>query len=374
MIITNLVRALKICLAVKTKDAAKASFKEEHEEKQPNKQKREKRERKKLSTPSTSLGGEDLNIRYHVTANKDRIIKEGFKKGQSGGVGGGTGQIYVWSNIETATSLRDHLNLLEQIRVSDDPIQYAIKHSKSGEFGSRASLEAIESAKSLFRKTGRDFDDRTIALYASSHYVPFKSFNFDGPLRKFEVVKIRVLPGAKPDYVNDSEERYDPSSLEVEKKTTMAKALKRLVANAQGECRNLDDAIEIFKKTESEGVGYRKMTPSNEKEVRKEFEGVWKKPIFRALRTDKVDKNNLGIFWSFSRETIPHWGDPDKPVKMLVAKVEEDDIDWEETIEQHMKPQYCESEIRLKETAKPKLLAVFESLEDFWDSKYYVRD
>ena len=75
----------------------------------------------------------------------------------------------------------------------------------------------------------------------------------------------------------------------------------------------------------------------------------------------------MGIYWTYDPNSVSaYWGDTELPLWILVGKVKENDIDWNATVAQYMKPEYAESEIRLKDSAKPKLLKSYSSLEDFW--------
>lgn len=134
----------------------------------------------------------------------------------------------------------------------------------------------------------------------------------------------------------------------------------------------LDDAIEKYVMNYSSGhlSGYPKMTPSWEREIRSIFTGIDKKPLFRAIRTNKVNKSDLGIFWTFDPNAVSaYWGDSDLPLYVLVIEASKDDIDWDGTVEQYMKPQYAESEVRLKKNSHPKLVETFSDLDSFW-AKY----
>lgn len=161
---------------------------------------------------------------------------------------------------------------------------------------------------------------------------------------------------------------YNPKAIEVveviEEKTDM------VTSTVSG----LDAAINTYKENFEKGNTYHgltKMTPSWEREVRETFSDVNR--IYRAIRADKVDKSNLGIYWTFDFNSVSaYWGDPNKPIKILVAEPSDSDIDWLGTIEQYMKPQYAESEVRLKKTAKPKLIKVYDDFESFWASNRIV--
>jgi hypothetical protein len=120
-------------------------------------------------------------------------------------------------------------------------------------------------------------------------------------------------------------------------------------------------AITKFKELESSGKysGFRKMSPSWEKELYADLQDVHKKPIYRAIRANKVNPTKLGIYWAFEKEAAhAHWGDADLPLWLVTARVAKADIDWLGTVEQYMKPQYAESEVRLLKTAKPKIISV----------------
>jgi GNAT superfamily N-acetyltransferase/2'-5' RNA ligase len=136
----------------------------------------------------------------------------------------------------------------------------------------------------------------------------------------------------------------------------------------------LDLAIEKYKDNIEKGVyaGMPKMNEHWENEIRNVFTNVHEKPIFRMIRADKVNTNELGIYWTYDPDAVSaYWGDPDLPIKILVAQTSQDQIDWEATVEQYMKPQYAESEVRLKKN--PKLIEIFDDFETFWKSKYFTR-
>jgi len=138
----------------------------------------------------------------------------------------------------------------------------------------------------------------------------------------------------------------------------------------------LDVAVERYIINYDSGnlSGYRKMTPSWERELRNVFKNIQNKPIFRAVRAKKVNKSNLGVFWTFDPNSVSaYWGDPNLPLWILVVKVSEKDIDWDATVEQYMKPQYAESEVRLKKNSHPKIIHMFSDIDSFY-MQYATKD
>lgn len=90
-----------------------------------------------------------------------------------------------------------------------------------------------------------------------------------------------------------------------------------------------------------------------EDELRSELGHLVGKPIYRAVRLNHenmLDRKNIGIYWTWDKDrAVTYWGHEGDMVVSLEAKATEDNIDWEATIEQWMKPQYNgECEVRLK--------------------------
>lgn len=122
--------------------------------------------------------------------------------------------------------------------------------------------------------------------------------------------------------------------------------------------------------------GFRQMTPSMEKEVIETFSPVTTGFIFRAIRAknkESINTKDAGIYWTFDPNApSAYWGDKDDGLFIIVAKAKDSDIDWLGTVEQYMKPQYAESEVRLKKGSSPKIVEIFDDMEPFWDK--YARN
>ena len=122
-------------------------------------------------------------VRYHVTASKEQIKKQGFRSQQGGGIGGkrasGDGNIYVWNTVKAAENLKDMLNYLEGIRTASDPILFAIKNRISNNpFGTPVTMQSMDDAEKLLNRKFGKCTDRQAALFSASYYVPYSSFDF----------------------------------------------------------------------------------------------------------------------------------------------------------------------------------------------------
>jgi hypothetical protein len=109
-----------------------------------------------------------------------------------------------------------------------------------------------------------------------------------------------------------------------------------------------------------------------------EFETGWtddkKLKIFREITVKdnyiehlKTSGKHLGKFWTYDEEFAEaYWGDFDKPhVALLTACVDEEHIDWIETIRKNVHPDYHEErEITLFRNTPIKLLNIYINKEE----------
>lgn len=131
--------------------------------------------------------------------------------------------------------------------------------------------------------------------------------------------------------------------------------------------RTLEDALTHIKRNWSDYSGQWRniLDPDVENEIKDIYKNVAQKPIYRMLRLDSFDefnKDDLGIYWTYNKDKAKaYWGNG-KYLVLLTARVSDNDIDWVGTIECQLKPSTAgEEEVRLKETAKPKIIRIEKS-------------
>jgi len=131
--------------------------------------------------------------------------------------------------------------------------------------------------------------------------------------------------------------------------------------------KSFEEALQIVKDNEAKGDvyhGFLPVKPAVEKELRGVREKILKNGIFRGVRAKDKESINLkrvGIFWSWDKEhAVSYWGDTKDTLFTISADVTDKDIDWVATIEQFLKPQYAEDEVRLFKNATPKITKIEE--------------
>ena len=149
-----------------------------------------------------------------------------------------------------------------------------------------------------------------------------------------------------------------------------------------GNVNTLDAAINSLKEQWSDyGSGYLNLNnPQIEQEIREDLTDIWKKPLYRMVRTktQEIDKKRLGIFWTYNKDRAKaYWGEGEY-LALLTTHVAEKDIDWVSTVEQHLKPKYAaEDEVRLHQGAVPKLADIKwmneANAEQFDDAREHSR-
>lgn len=123
---------------------------------------------------------------------------------------------------------------------------------------------------------------------------------------------------------------------------------------------DLQQAIEHIKNNQSDYVGYLPIE-ALEDEILEELSGH--EFIYRAVDApslDKIDVENLGRYWTHNPDKAKaYWGD-NKETFVFKALFNPSEVDWLETVEQYLKPQYAgEDEIRLLEGITPEVINIY---------------
>ena len=74
-----------------------------------------------------------MHVAYHLTANRDKIEKEGFKTGKGSGIGGDTSRIYTSDDPKYLQGLADHLNNVRHILRSKQHKKAAVEYAGHNE-------------------------------------------------------------------------------------------------------------------------------------------------------------------------------------------------------------------------------------------------
>ena len=126
---------------------------------------------------------------------------------------------------------------------------------------------------------------------------------------------------------------------------------------------NIEDAFEYIKSHQDDYIGYFKLDEVFEAEIKEALTGH--KILYRCISAkdiSDIDQGDLGLYWTWDRDKAQcYWGSEDESKFILKARFDDADVDWLETVEQYLKPQYAgESEIRLKKDAIVDLLDIQE--------------
>lgn len=122
-----------------------------------------------------------------------------------------------------------------------------------------------------------------------------------------------------------------------------------------------DEYTSLF--NENHYYGYRKPSESAYKELEQEYEWPKCEIIYRAIRADsqeEIDFNKLGVYWTNVRDMAsPYWGDKDKSLYVIKAKIKPNTIDWLGLVEANMKMVYGgEQEVKLLSNSELEVLDV----------------
>ena len=137
-------------------------------------------------------------------------------------------------------------------------------------------------------------------------------------------------------------------------------ALHKIVADV----KSLDAAISYIKNHWSNysGEWIDINDPRVESDIRKIYQNIVKKPIYRMVRLDnpsEFDENDLGIYWTYIKDKAKAYWGYGRYIILITAKVTENDIDWIGTVECQLRAKTAgEEEVRLKENAKPKIIKI----------------
>lgn len=144
------------------------------------------------------------NVRYHVTANANDILNQGFapKKGKGvGGVSNNKGFVYTTKDRKYAESMAQHMNELEHIRTSKDPLEEASQYAGRG-----VANYALANVMPIYEQNkGEPLTDAEKAMVIAVHgkggdkfpeMLP-TSFFRDDPKRHFDVIAVDVSKGEK---------------------------------------------------------------------------------------------------------------------------------------------------------------------------------
>ena len=129
---------------------------------------------------------------------------------------------------------------------------------------------------------------------------------------------------------------------------------------AKRHTRDIEEAFATIRDNWADYSGFKKPSESNEKEFKQEFETI--DTIYRCIASDgkegylpeNLKKRGTGIYWTWNEDSAHcFWGDDDLDYRaILTAKIDGSEVDWLATVEQFLKPQYAEDEVRLKPNAK----------------------
>ncbi len=163
------------------------------------------------------------NVRYHVTANANDILSEGFKPKKGKGVGGvsnNKGFVYTTKDRKFAESMADHMNELERIRTSKDPVEEAAQYAGRG-----VANYALANVVPIYEQNKHEpLTDAEKAMVIAVHgkggakfaeMLP-TSFFRDDPKRTFNVIAVDVSKGEKKgeSELFGGEEMWDRDSVE----------------------------------------------------------------------------------------------------------------------------------------------------------------
>jgi hypothetical protein len=114
--------------------------------------------------------------------------------------------------------------------------------------------------------------------------------------------------------------------------------------------KEIKKAFNYIRENWEDYSGYMPPSESIEKEFLADYGDI--QNVYRCISTDSlenIDYSNLGIYWTFNKERAKaYWGD-ERYFVYFTAKVKGPEIDWIATVEQYLKPQYAEDEVRLIE-------------------------
>ena len=114
--------------------------------------------------------------------------------------------------------------------------------------------------------------------------------------------------------------------------------------------KEIKEAFQYIRNNWGDYSGYMPPSESIEKEFLADYGNI--SNIYRCISTDSledIDYGNLGVYWTFNKDRAKaYWGD-ERYFVYFTAKVKGPQIDWVSTLEQYLKPQYAEDEVRLIE-------------------------
>ena len=156
----------------------------------------------------------DAKKRWHVTPNAEQIRQQGFAAGKGGGIGGtakGDG-VSVWKDPQKAREFHKQVQDIENVRVSDHPIELAEK----------LTGEPISTTDPIAKFWERDkgtklTPNQRAVLHAAviiSGYIPFTSFFGTGPKRDWQNLEVSIDKNLKSRNSDDhTEELYHPQDV-----------------------------------------------------------------------------------------------------------------------------------------------------------------
>ena len=117
-----------------------------------------------------------MHIGYHLTSNKAKIEKEGFKTGKSVGIGGETSRIYTSDDPKYLEGLADHLNTVRDILNSKQHTKAAVEYCQHN----ADSMKMVHQLFNLYSKRlGRPLTEKEETAVIA----------FSGPAMKFPEIK-----------------------------------------------------------------------------------------------------------------------------------------------------------------------------------------
>ncbi len=144
------------------------------------------------------------NVRFHVTAHANDVLNEGFKPKKGKGIGGvsnNKGYVYTTKDRKYADGLAEHMNKLERIRTSKDPLEEAAQYAGHG-----VANYIISNMIPIYeRNEGQPLTNAEKSMVISIHgrggskypeMLP-TSFFRDDPRRTFHVVAVDISKGEK---------------------------------------------------------------------------------------------------------------------------------------------------------------------------------
>ena len=125
--------------------------------------------------------------------------------------------------------------------------------------------------------------------------------------------------------------------------------------------KHIDKAVQYIKDNWSDYSGFMEPDEVIVREIKDAIKG--QKYIYRSIEVESLDDINLrdtGIYWTWDEDKASsYWGDEDYRI-ILQAKINPSEVNWVETVEQYIKPQYAEDELRTKKSPKAKVYKVFK--------------